>query len=554
MSNESNNSLGLIVAIISLVLIVVGMTALPWVTSGDGQASFTALQIINPQDDAEIDRTILEKTEYAATYDANITLENGNTQEREAVPLRVSVTTAPYAPETLNLLIVLAVIALICLAVAYLAVRERKDAFISFIVWMGVAGVYGVLAVLLLMILHPINFSNAQGALRTSLESQVSQQSGGNLVANSIEFSNFQYTEESKPNLGLGFWLVSLGFFGVVAQTFIPRELRNTVTLESGERSEAGSGMIEAYSDRARRDLLSQFMVSLAIVFALLPVIFILSSAFNPTGNLSTRSLIPSNIDHPSEMLTNFRALLYEETSLWPFPTWVKNSFIVATTTTVIGVMLTALSAYSFSRFRFAGRRQLLLGILLMQVFPNLLAMVALFLILQQITTLAEGIPQVLPFLSFIDWSWIEVFGLNSLGGVILVYLGGVMGINTWLMKGFFDSIPRDIDESALVDGATHWQIFWLLILPLVRPILAVVGILSFIGTFNEFVLARILLKDKENWTLMVGLFTFINNDFNKDWGKFAAGALMASVPVVIIYIALQDQIVGGLTAGSVKG
>ncbi|MGJ3238224.1 MAG: sugar ABC transporter permease [Anaerolineae bacterium] len=326
------------------------------------------------------------------------------------------------------------------------------------------------------------------------------------------------------------------------------------VPVQQARKDNASSGMIRSRREKVISNAIRIVVIGLALAFALFPVVFIMSSAFNPTGNLSTRGLIPSGIEQPSDLLINFRALLIDEVDLFPFPRWLLNSFVVATTTTVLAVIVTALSAYSFSRFRFTGRRQLLLGILLMQVFPNLLAMVALFLILQQITTLTTGIPEALPFLAFIDWSWIEMFGLDSLGGLILVYLGGVMGINTWLMKGFFDSIPRDIDESALVDGATHWQIFWLLIVPLVRPILAVVAILSFVGTFNEFVLARVLLRDKENWTLMVGLFNFVNADFNRDWGKFAAGALMSSIPVVIIYIALQDQIVGGLTAGSVKG
>ncbi|MBC8097966.1 MAG: ABC transporter permease subunit, partial [Armatimonadetes bacterium] len=185
---------------------------------------------------------------------------------------------------------------------------------------------------------------------------------------------------------------------------------------------------------------------------------------------------------------------------------------------------------------------------------PNLLALVAVFLLLQQIGRMSEVIPQALPFLAFIDWRFLNLFGLDSLGGLILVYLGGAMGLNTWLMKGFFDSIPREIDESAMVDGATHWQTYRLLIFPLVRPILAVVAVLSFVGTFNEFVLARLLLRTKENWTLMVGLFEFINADFNRDWGKFAAGALVAATPVVIVYLLLQDQIVGGLTQGAVKG
>jgi arabinogalactan oligomer/maltooligosaccharide transport system permease protein len=121
-------------------------------------------------------------------------------------------------------------------------------------------------------------------------------------------------------------------------------------------------------------------------------------------------------------------------------------------------------------------------------------------------------------------------------------------------MKAFFDTVPRDIDESAMVDGATSWQIYWQLIVPLVRPILAVVGLLAFVGTFNEFLLARVLISDRENWTLMVGLFNFVAAEFTDDWGVFAAGALLAAVPVILLYMFLQRYIVGGLTAGAVKG
>lgn len=315
------------------------------------------------------------------------------------------------------------------------------------------------------------------------------------------------------------------------------------------------TGMVISQREKVIGLIIRLFFIVLAILFALFPLLFIASSAFNPGGQLSTQGLIPTGVNSVEELLTNFRALLVDELDIYPFWNWIANSFIVATTSTILGVLITALSAYSFSRFRFTGRRNMLLGILLIQVFPNLLAMVAIFLMLQQISRLPEIIPEALPFLAGIDWSWLSLFGLRSLGGLILVYLGGSMGINTWLMKGFFDTVPREIDESALVDGATHWQIFWMLIFPLVRPILAVVAVLSFIGTFNEFVLARvILLRDKESWTLMVGLFNFVNADFNRDWGKFAAGALIAALPVVTIYIALQDQIVGGLTSGSVKG
>ncbi|MDZ4669232.1 MAG: sugar ABC transporter permease [Phototrophicales bacterium] len=329
--------------------------------------------------------------------------------------------------------------------------------------------------------------------------------------------------------------------------------------MSSGTMSSGGTGKQQkssmVVSQREKFISLSYRMtvIVIAVLFALFPVVFVVASAINPAGTLSTRSLIPQ-VENPAELLTNFRALLVDELKIYPFWNWIANSFVVASVTTILGVMITALGAYSFSRFRFSGRRSMLLGILLIQVFPNLLAMVSLFLILSQVSRLAIVIPQAMPFLAFIDWNWLNFFGLNSAGGLILVYLGGVMGLNTWLMKGFFDSIPRDIDESAMVDGATHSQTFWLLIFPLIRPILAVVAVLSFIGTFNEFVLARILLRDRESWTLMVGLFNFINADFNRDWGKFAAGALVSAIPVVAVYLALQEQIVGGLTQGAVKG
>ncbi len=291
-------------------------------------------------------------------------------------------------------------------------------------------------------------------------------------------------------------------------------------------------------------------VIVIAVAFALFPVLFIISSALNPTGQLSTQGLLP-RVDDPSRLFDNFRGLLIDNLRVYPFWRWLFNSFIVASVSTVLTVLITALSAYSFSRFRFRGRQSLLLWIRLLQVFPNLLALVALFLILQQINEVSDTLNQIMPIL---DWTWLRSFGLNSLGGVILVYMAGAMGINTLLMKGFLDSIPREIDESATVDGATNWQIFWQLIFPLIRPILAVVGVLAFVGTFNEFVLARLILRDTQNWTLMVGLFNFINSDFNRDWGQFAAGALVAAVPVVTLYLILQDQIVGGLTQGAVKG
>lgn len=316
------------------------------------------------------------------------------------------------------------------------------------------------------------------------------------------------------------------------------------------------SGMVVSRRERIIGTTWRMIVILMAVFFALLPVIFVTSSALNPAGTLGTQTLIPRGVDRLDDMVYNFQQLLFNEESLKtaPFWNWFANSFIIAGVTTFFTLIITMLSAYSFSRFRFYGRRSLLLGVLLIQSFPNLLAMVAVFLILLEIGRLATAIPDALPFLSFIDWSFMSRLGLNSLGGLILVYVGGAMGLNTWLMKGYLDSIPREIDESARVDGATNWQIFWVLIFPLIRPMLVVIGVTVFIFIFNDFVLARIILRDAENWTLMVGLYNFISAEFNRDWGLFAAGSLVAGAPVVLLYLVLQDQIVSGLTSGAVKG
>ena len=265
------------------------------------------------------------------------------------------------------------------------------------------------------------------------------------------------------------------------------------------------------------------------IIFSVFPILWVISASLNPTGSLATQTLIP-----PNPGLDNYRTLL--TSGEFPFWTWFWNSLKIALITDVLSLSITTIAAYAFSRFRFRGRQTLLKAILLIQVFPALLALVATFLMISQIG-------DVFPFL-----------GLNTHASLILVYLGGAMGINIWLMKGFLDTIPRDIDESAMVEGATDWQIFTRLILPLLRPILVVIAILNYIGTYSEFILARVLLKGTEQYTLMVGLQVFAGAQFNQRWGVFAAGVLIGALPSMIIYLILQDQIVGGLTQGAVKG
>lgn len=271
------------------------------------------------------------------------------------------------------------------------------------------------------------------------------------------------------------------------------------------------------------------------IFFSIFPVLWIASASFNSSQSLSTQSLIP-----PKPSLANYQRLFGMDPNYrfgdLVFQKWIFNSIKVSGISTILSLSITTMAAYAFSRLRFKGRIAMLKGILLINVFPNLLALVAIYVLIFQF---GEIIP---------------VIGLNTHAGLILVYLGGSMGLNIWLMKGFLDTIPREIDESGMVDGASHFQIFWNLLLPLLRPILAVIGVISFIGTYGDFVLARILLNDVNKYTLMVGLQIFTAGQFDQKWGVFAAGALIGALPIMIIYYVLQDQIVGGLTQGAVKG
>jgi len=209
----------------------------------------------------------------------------------------------------------------------------------------------------------------------------------------------------------------------------------------------------------------------------------------------------------------------------WSEPDWRAALF----------VFLGALAAYSFSRMRFVGRRPGLLMLVLVQMFPQLLAVVAIFLLL-------NGISDIFP-----------AIGLDSQVGLIMVYLGGALGVNTYLMYGFFNTVPASIDEAAKIDGAGHARIFFTIILRLVAPILAVVGLLSFVGTTNEFVIASIVLITPEKQTLAVGLYQFVSQEFSSNYSVFAAGAVLAALPVMALFLWLQKYIVGGLTAGSVK-
>ncbi len=265
-----------------------------------------------------------------------------------------------------------------------------------------------------------------------------------------------------------------------------------------------------------------------ATVFALFPLLYVFSASLNPGGTLLTANSLFSEVSVESyvELFGSDRH---------PYAAWFMNTLVIGLITSLFTVLLGALAAYSFSRMRFTGRRFSLTALLVVQMFPQMLAMVAIFLIM---VTISDIFPAI---------------GLNTQIGLIMVYLGGALGANTYLMYGFFNTVPASIDEAAKIDGAGHARIFFTIILRLVAPILAVVGLLSFIGTSSEFVLASVILIDPDKQTLAVGLYKFVSDEFSKNWSVFAAGAVLAAILPVALFLALQKYIVGGLTAGSVK-
>jgi arabinogalactan oligomer/maltooligosaccharide transport system permease protein len=279
---------------------------------------------------------------------------------------------------------------------------------------------------------------------------------------------------------------------------------------------------------RAGSNIFRHAFAWLMIAFSIFPIYVVLTSSLSSSGSLS-QSIIPTEINW-----LNYERLFTDPDV--PFMRWMLNSLVLAGVTAALSVLIGIFAAFAFSRLKYRGRKASQQALLLVQVFPSFLALAAIYVIMERIYRVFPAI------------------GLGTLGGLLLVYLGASMGANAWLLKGFLDSIPMELDEAAKIDGASPVQIFWQIFLPLTRPILIVVALLSFIGTFNEFILASIFLQDLESRTIAVGLQTFVSAQFGQNWGAFAAGSVLASIPLVALFLSLQKYIVGGVTTGAVKG
>jgi arabinogalactan oligomer/maltooligosaccharide transport system permease protein len=269
---------------------------------------------------------------------------------------------------------------------------------------------------------------------------------------------------------------------------------------------------------------------------AIYPVLWVISVAFSGTQNLGFADVPPDPgfldrfraiLPWPAQFsLKNFTDVLTEQ----PFLRWLLNSAIVAAATTVVGVFLACTAAYAFSRFRFPGRQAGMMSFLVSQMFPGTLLLVPLYIIIV---------------------SWLKLG--NSFLGLVLVYSVTAIPFCVWMLKGYFDTIPLEIEESAIMDGASRQTIFFKIILPLAKPAVAVTALFSFMTGWNEFILAATFLEEEAKYTAPVGLKFFVGG-FSSQWGYFAAGSIIVSLPVVVLFLYLQKYLVSGLTAGGVKG
>lgn len=263
------------------------------------------------------------------------------------------------------------------------------------------------------------------------------------------------------------------------------------------------------------------YLISLAIVI-LFPILVTVSSAFRP-GNTTAFSF---HFDGPWT-LSNFKTLFQDTLYL----RWYWNTLIVAFFTMLIQVTVITLTGYAYSRYNFFGRKKSLIFFLVVQMVPTMAALTAYFVM-----------------------AWL-FNALNQYWFLILIYVGGGIPMNAWLMKGYFDTVPYDLDESTKLDGSGHFRTFYQIVLPLVRPMIAVQSLWAFMGPFGDFMLAKFLLRAQENYTVAVGLQSFITNDArNPKVTLFAAGAILIALPISVLFFFLQKNFVSGLTSGGTKG
>lgn len=267
---------------------------------------------------------------------------------------------------------------------------------------------------------------------------------------------------------------------------------------------------------------LSYLLLAAVAIIIIYPLIWTVGASLNPGSSLLNTSIIPENLSflHYKE--------LFDGTI--DYTSWYWNSMKISFLTMVLTLISVSFTAYAFSRFRFRGRQNGLMLFLLLQMIPQFSALIAIFVLAQML-----GL-------------------VNSHLALVLVYVGGMIPMNTYLMKGYLDAIPKDLDESARMDGAGNFRIFIEIIMPLSKPIIAVVALFSFTGPLGDFILASTILRTPDKFTLPIGLYNLVSQKMGASYTTYAAGAVLIAVPVAILYLSLQKYFVSGLTAGGTKG
>ena len=265
--------------------------------------------------------------------------------------------------------------------------------------------------------------------------------------------------------------------------------------------------------------LIYAMLIVMALV-VLVPIVWIVGASFNPQSSLLSATAFPEN-----PTISHYIKLIKET----KFLAWYGNPLKIASINMVLSVILTSTTAYVFSRFRFPGKKFGLLSILILQMFPSFMGMMAMYNILWQLNL------------------------LNTHFGLILTYAAGQIPYNTWLVKGYLSNIPRSLDEAARLDGASNLRIFWQIILPLIKPILIFVALSQFIAPWMDFIFPRMILSSPEKKTLAIGLYDMINANTNNNFTTFAAGAVLVAVPITFLYVCLQRYLIHGVTAGANK-
>lgn len=277
----------------------------------------------------------------------------------------------------------------------------------------------------------------------------------------------------------------------------------------------------EKVSPSERRSLwLGRLVIWITMVMVIFPALWIVMSSFSAGDSFFLSSLFPQKLS------TEHYVKLFTETN---FVLWVWNSLKLCLIVAIIQLVLTSLAAYAFARLRFIGRKYGLMSLLVLQVFPNSMAVAGYYILIYQ-------------------------FGLVDSSPALIFVLAGGSAFNIWLLKSYIDGIPVELDEAALVDGANRFQVFYKVILPLAMPQLAVLFLFSFIATYSEYVITSIFLQTPGKMTLALGLQSFISDQFAAHWTMFSAAAVISSLPIMIVFMCLQRFIQNGLVAGGVKG